>query len=395
MLSENMFLLFKIACISGIIIIFFAYVGFPVCLILMSMLWEKFNPGVNTPTNDELPEIQVVVSCYNEAEIIEKRIANVLQQAYPKDKLSVLVISDGSSDSSDEIVLRISKDEHRVELFATGANLGKNDAINLAFNSGAFKQSLLCFTDADSKFEPSALASAARFFSSPRIGLVGGNIAYWLGSGSANRAEGWFWRIENPLRESEGKLGMLVSCTGLFILMRRDLFQPLPAEANTDFAMPLMVLAQGYESRFDKNAVVRSFFPAHQPEVFRRRNRTVIRALTTMAIYRKRLKWHLRLVLFWHKTARFYAFPVQVMVLLSNLFCQMALGTPFWAGLLFLQLIFYGAAVLGWLSEQLNWKIPLVFLPYQFTLQNALVFSSVICYLTGKRVAKWTPPRKK
>ena len=352
MLAENILLLFKIACVSGIIIIFYAYVGFPVCLVLLSKLWEKFNPGVNTPEPDELPDIQVIVSCYNEAEIIEKRIANILQQSYPKEKLSVLVISDGSSDGSAEIVLRISKDEHRVELFTTGANLGKNNALNLAFKSGAFKQSLLCFTDADSEFEPGALTSAARFFSSPRIGLVGGNIAYWLGSGSANRAEGWFWRIENSLREAEGKLGMLVSCTGLFIMMRRDLFQTLPGEANTDFAMPLMVLAQGYESRFDKNARVRSLFPPLRQDILRRRNRTVIRALTTMAIYRKRLKWHLRLVLFWHKTARFYGFPLQVTVLAANLILCMVQPSSFWSAILLLQAAFYGSAALGFLAEQ-------------------------------------------
>ena len=393
MLSETILLLLKIACISGIIVIIFAYVGFPVCLVLISKLVGKFNPGVNTPQHDELPDIQVIVSCYNEAEIIEKRIANVLHQAYPKDKLSVLVISDGSSDGSDEIVLRISKEEHRVKLFATGANLGKNNALNLAFNSGAFKQNLLCFTDADSEFEPGALASASRFFSSSRIGLVGGNISYWLGSGSANQAEGWFWRIENSLREAEGKLGILVSCTGLFIMMRRELFQPLSPEANTDFAMPLMVLAQGYESRFDKNARVRSLFPPLQHDILRRRNRTVIRALTTMAIYRQRLKWHLRLVLFWHKTARFYGFPLQVTVLGANLILWIAQPSSFWSVMLWLQAAFYGLAGLGFLAEQLAWKFPLVHLPYQFTLQHAVAFSAVISYLKGHRVAKWTPPR--
>lgn len=202
-----------------------------------------------------------------------------------------------------------------------------------------------------------------------------------------------FRRLEKLLRQMEGDMGCMVSGSGSFLKVRREFYEPLPNHLNNDFALPLSVVSQGYKSRFDKNAVVRFFFPAHQPDVLRRRKRTVILALSTMAIYRKLLQWHLRLVLFAHKTARFYAFSVQVMVLLSNLFCQMALETPFWVGLLLLQLIFYGAAVLGWLSEQLNWKIPLVFLSYQFPLQNALVFSSVINYLKGRQGYKWTPPR--
>jgi hypothetical protein len=210
---------------------------------------------------------------------------------------------------------------------------------------------------------------------------------------SVAQAEEVFRQLENFLRQMEGDLGWLVSCPGQFIMMRRELFQPLPSEANTDFALPLMVLAQGYATRFDAGAQVRSLFPSDQKEVLRRRHRTVIRALTTIPLYRKRLPWHLRQILFWHKSIRFYMFPVQVVVLRSNLLLTAVSPIGFWQVMVGLQLLFCGLAVVGWLAAWMHWKAPLVSLPYQFTLQNALVFGAAISYLKGKRVEKWRPPR--
>ena len=391
MLITTIIFLSKIASIAGIAMIFLAYMGFPVILFLLDKLNGKNASGANAMKNAIFPDIQVIISCYNEADIIDKRIFNVLQQEYPGDKLSVLVISDGSTDGSDEIVRKISQDNPRVALFATGVNLGKNDAINLAFNYGAFRQPLLCFTDADSEFAPFAMASAARYFIPTITGLIGGQIDYWLSTGSANQAEGFFGKLENFIREKEGDLGCLVSCPGQLIMMRRKLFQPLPAKANTDFAMSLMVLAQGYATRFDPRAVVKSLFPADQKTVLKRRRRTIVRALTTISAYKKRLPWKIRFILFWHKTARFYVLPVQVLVLLSN-FALLPIS-KFWLVLFQAQMGFYALATLGWVFDRLNLKVVLVNLPYQFTLQNAVAFSAVAAYLRGQRVAKWTPLR--
>lgn len=340
---------------------------------------------------DQLPDVQIIVTCYNEADIIETSIKDKLEQDYPDKKLTILVISDGSTDNSNQIVTQLAEDNENVKLFPIQTNHGKNNAINLAFNSGEFTGSLLCFTDVDTEFEPGNLASAAGYFTDPHVGLVGGTMSYWLGDGSANRAEGFFWRLENFLREAEGDLGCLVSCPGQFIVMRRELFQPLPTAANTDFAMPLMVLAQGYASKFDNHAIVRSLFPEDQQEVLRRRYRTIIRALTTISLYRQKLPWHIRQVLFWHKTARFWAFPLQGAAFIANL--ALLSTSSFWSALFLAQMIFYGIAGLGWLFDCLNLKAPFVHLPYQFTLQNAVAFSAVVAYHRGQRVAKWTPPR--
>jgi cellulose synthase/poly-beta-1,6-N-acetylglucosamine synthase-like glycosyltransferase len=377
--------------ITSLFALIFAYIGFPV------LLWRLgFSRKDKLPNRDKYdlwPNLQIIIAVYNDGDLIAGCIDNIFQQNYHDGKLSILMVSDGSTDDSNNIVKKIAEKNKMVELFCLDSNYGKNNALNSAFEAGLFKSDLLCFTDADTVFEPGALAAAVGFFSSPQVGLVGGNISYWLGPGSANRAEGFFWRLENFLREAEGDLGCLVSCPGQCIMMRRELFQPLPAAANTDFALPLSVLAQGYETRFAREARVRSLFPAGQADILTRRKRTIIRALTTMAIYRPRLPWRIRQVLFWHKSVRFYGFPLQLLLLAANGLGLTVSSAPVWKLFLVLQLIFYGLAALGWLYACLQLKAPLVHLPYQFTMQNAVAFTAVIAFLKGQRVSTWVPPR--
>lgn len=289
---------FKLICLSGLFLLFFAYLGFPILLwgiggISHLVVRQKSQGAIN-----DWPTIQVIISCYNEESIIADRINNILEQGYPKDKLSVLIISDGSTDNSNSIVSNIANHNMLVRLFSIESNVGKNNAINLAFSSGEFKGDLLCFTDADTVFDKKTLLSGATFFSDNQVGLVGGNLTYWLNQGGANRAEGMYWRLENFFREAEGNLGLLVCCPGALIIMRRELFMALPIDANTDFALPLSILSQGYQTRFDVNAHVRSVFPGNQNDIHKRRNRTIIRALTTMRIFKKELPWKIRAILF-------------------------------------------------------------------------------------------------
>jgi biofilm PGA synthesis N-glycosyltransferase PgaC len=381
---------------GGIFTLFYAYVGFPLTLKLIRdiKINQQAEPrNIQLFANEELG-IQVTIPCHNEAKHIERQINNILTLDYPKTMLSILVISDGSTDGTIEIVKKLGNKYANLFLYSIPVNIGKNNAMNLAHEAGYFTAPILCFTDADTEFAPGSLKSAVKYFSDPRVGLVGGHhLPYWPASHSAARAEGVFRRLDNFLRRMEGDLGWLLSASGTFIMMRRELYEPLPNHLNNDFAMPLSVLAQGFAAKFDQHAVVSSLFPATTRDLLPRRKRTIIRALGTLARYRRQLPWHLRLVLFWHKTVRFYGLPLQAMLLAFNTLALAFFQSPSWALLFFLQLIFYFLAFLGWLAERINIKLPLVHLPYQFTIQNAMIFAALIAYFRGERVSKWTPLR--
>lgn len=381
---------------GGIFTLFYAYVGFPLTLKLIRDIKINKKAGARNDqlfANEKLG-IQVTIPCHNEAKHIERQINNILNINYPKTMLSVLVISDGSTDGTIEIIKKMENENANLVLYSIPANNGKNNAMNLAHEAGYFTAPLLCFTDADTEFAPDSLKSAVKYFSDPRVGLVGGHhLPYGATSDSAGRAEAVFRRLDNFLRRMEGDLGWLLSAPGTFILMRRELYEPLPNHLSNDFAMPLSVLAQGYATKFDPHALVGSLFPADNWDLLPRRKRTIIRALSTLARHGRQLPWPLRLVLFWHKTVRFYGLPLQVAILAANLLLVALYPSTFWTAMLGLQAIFYLVAGLGGLAEQLHWQIPFVYLPFQFTLQNAVAFSALVAFWRGQRVSKWIPSR--
>jgi len=365
------------------------YVFFPLVVFVLARLRPK--PGAEGQPDGHWPELQVVISCYNEAASIRDRLLNVLAQDYPADKATVLVVDDGSTDGSDRLVEQLAGADGRIRLFRVEENHGKNLAINRAHQAGSLTAGLLCFTDADSEFADGALRAVVARMGDPGVGLVGGEVRYRFGPGAAARSESHYWRLENALRRAESRMGVLVSAPGQLIVVRNDLLEELPSDANTDFAMLLSVLAQGGRCVVAPGAVVHTPFPGGEGAAGRRRRRTILRALQTIHIYRKRLKWQPRAILFWHKTARFHlALPAAVLLAASAGGTAVAGSAP-WLALTAAQAAFYLAAGAGWLASAFGVRLPLASTAHQFIRQHAIAFRAVLEHASGRRVRRWTP----
>ncbi len=372
----------------------FTYAGFPLLLICLARFGRKSRPaGSETIPEENLPSVQVVVSCYNEAKTIGQRIANILEQHYPADKLSVLIIDDGSTDQTAEAVGARKRHDARIRLFRLEQNRGKNNAINAARASGQLVGEVLCFTDADCEFAPNALRNAVGKMTASGVGLIAGKVRYVLGNGGVERTEGLYWRLENRVRRAEGKLGVLVAAPGAMVFVRVDLLERIPADANSDFSLPLSVLCQGYSCAFAQDAVVHTAFPTQQSEVFRRRRRTILRALRTITHYRKKLPRPLRWTLFWHKTARFYLAAPAALLLAASIYASFLAPSVEWAAVLAVQAVFYLAAAAGQIAGLLGIRLPVVGVAHQFVRQHLLALGAVIAFSTGRRISRWNPHR--
>ena len=372
----------------------FTYAGFPLLLIVLAHFRHKDRVSGSTSVPEEaLPHVQVVVSCYNEGRTIRGRIRNVLEQRYPRDRLSVLVIDDGSTDETAGAVEGLQQADARIRLFRLAHNLGKNNAINAARASGELVGDVICFTDADCAFAAGAVRNGVQRMAMSRIGLVGGKVQYVLGDGAAQEAEGLYWRMENRVRMAEGKLGMLIAAPGAMVFVRADLLERIPADANTDFSLPLSVLCQGYGCAYAPDAVVTTAFPARQSNVLRRRWRTIVRALRTIAYYKKRLPRLARWALFWHKTARFYLAAPAGVLLGASVYASFVVPSVEWRAALAAQTAFYLAAAAGQVAGLAGIRFPLVGVAHQFVTQHVLALGAVIAFAAGHRVSRWNPSR--
>src|SRR5438094_7323168 len=228
------------------LVVGYAYVGYPLIVAFVAR-W-------GTPPRRALsprPRLSVIVAAYNEARVIEAKIRSALEQSYPADRLEVIVVSDGSTDGTDERVRGFA--DRRVRLVRQEPRAGKSLALNRGVSVA--RGDLLIFTDANALFGPDSLARLAAGFHDPRVGLVSGQGLYVAGDAEAPRAVGnGYVRYEAFIKTREGMLGFVAGADGAIYALRREIYRDLgPAEVN-DLLHPIQASLEGYASRCDGHA---------------------------------------------------------------------------------------------------------------------------------------------
>ncbi|HCF49925.1 MAG TPA: glycosyltransferase family 2 protein, partial [Syntrophomonas sp.] len=227
-----MIILFWLA--AGLLV--FHYFGYPLLMGLLSHL-KKNKPF---PESGELPPLTMIISVYNEEDVIRERLENCLTLDYPRDKLRILVVSDGSTDNTHSIVEQYS--QHGIELVVVPGRVGKTGTLNQVIPELASE--IIVFTDANSMLRPDALKTLVRHFADPKVGAVCGELQL---TGDAG-VEGAYWRYEKAIKEFESKVSTLTVANGALYALRRSLHRPMNPQAANDFQHPLQVALQGYRS---------------------------------------------------------------------------------------------------------------------------------------------------
>lgn len=372
-----MIILFWLA--AGLLV--FHYFGYPLLMGLLSHLKK------NKPFSEsgELPPLTMIISVYNEEDVIRERLENCLTLDYPRDKLRILVVSDGSTDSTHSIVEQYS--QHGIELVVVPGRVGKTGTLNQVIPELASE--IIVFTDANSMLRPDALKNLVRHFADPKVGAVCGELQL---TGDAG-AEGAYWRYEKAIKEFESKVSTLTVANGALYALRRSLHRPMNPQAANDFQHPLQVALQGYKSIYEPQAVAVETASGDERVEARRRVRIISRGwkglisniqvlnpfragfFTFQFIARKLLRW------------------------LGPFFLAIALGanialvnrSAFYRATLVVQGVFYGLALLGWLLNKHRIRFKPAYVPFYFCLINWAALKALFRFLMGGDSAVWTP----
>ena len=175
----------------------------------------------------ELPSVSVIVAAWNEEDVIERRLENLLQLDYPSDRVEIVVASDASSDGTDELVERIAAREPRIRLLRAPRG-GKVAAQNLAVRETT--GDIVAFSDANALWAAPALRTLVRNFADPDVAYVCGQLRLERADGT-NR-EGAYWRYELMLREAESSLGSVTGGNGSIYAVRRTISSVPSLEAS-------------------------------------------------------------------------------------------------------------------------------------------------------------------
>jgi len=371
-----------------LVIGFYPYVIYPVLARLMGGITNREvskDPGF-------LPRVTVIIAAFNEARLIEATVRNKLAQDYPRDLLQIIVVSDGSTDGTDDIVERIAAEETQVRLLRQTPRQGKTAAINGAVAQASGE--ILVFSDANSMYRPDALRVLMRNFADPEVGYVTGQMLYTTADGSLV-GDGCtaYMRYENALRVIETRLGSVVGVDGAIDSVRRSLYRPMRPDQLPDFVLPLDVVEQGYRVVYEAGAIVMEEALSDKSAEYRMRVRVALRAL--WALWDKRRLFNpLRYPLFsWqlasHKLLRYLsAIPLLLAAVINwrlinhgGIYQLAAAGQ-----LVFVVLVVCGALQLRWLAD-----LAIVRYCYYFFLLN---WSSVVAlgkFLSGTKQVVWLP----
>jgi glycosyltransferase involved in cell wall biosynthesis len=251
---------------AGLIV--YTHVGYPLLLALLARLRRppRWRPA-------ELPHVALVVAAHDEREVIEGRVRNALELEYPRERLEVIVASDGSTDGTADLARAAAHGDARVEVMDLDRR-GKVRAQDTAVDSASAE--ILAFSDANALWERDALQALVRPFSDPEVGYVCGRLAYLAPNGS--NQEGVYWRYENAVRGLESRLASVTAGNGAIYAVRREAYMRLDPRTSHDLSFPYNLVKHGWRAVYEPTARAVERPVATLENEFRRKRRMMSHA---------------------------------------------------------------------------------------------------------------------
>jgi glycosyltransferase involved in cell wall biosynthesis len=374
-----------IVFLISVLLVFYVYAGYPLAVALLGRI-------VSRPVRKGMrePMVTVIIAAYNEEESIGATIENKLALDYPREKLEVLIISDGSTDQTDTIVDRFAA--RNVRLFRQEPRAGKTCAINLAIPKA--RGEIIVFSDANSIYAPDALRKLISNFSDPEVGYVTGKMIYANPDGtSIGEGCSAYMRYENWLREIETLIGSVVGVDGGIDAMRKEIYRPMNSDQLPDFVQPLKVIEQGYRVVYEPDALLWETTLKGAGDEYRMRVRVSLRAFWALFDMRKLLEpWSTPLFawqLWSHKALRYLCFVFLIAAYASN---ALLLADGSLYRLLFaLQNGGFVVAFAAPLLERNGMKSRVFTFARYFLLLNLAAAHAFGKFILGKKQVIWTP----
>jgi cellulose synthase/poly-beta-1,6-N-acetylglucosamine synthase-like glycosyltransferase len=240
-------------------LIAYTHLGYP--LVLRALVASRRRPTLTPRTWDEPPRVSLIVAAFDEEKVIAAKVANALALEYPRERLELIVASDGSTDATVE------------RARAAGADLvldlprgGKVAAQDAAAERASGE--ILAFSDANSVWAPDALRHLIEPFADPSVAYACGQVRFsppapnrgrhfnrnadekTTAPGGGGNIEGSYWRYEMAVREMESALAGVTAGNGAIYAVRRDSYIPLPPAGSHDLSLPFLLAKRGKRSLY-------------------------------------------------------------------------------------------------------------------------------------------------
>lgn len=379
-------------------IITYTYLGYAFLLTILVWIKRIFKGKPETCVDTESwPEVTLFVTAFNEAENVDSKIENSFQLTYPKDKLTFLWLTDGSTDGTPELL----KKYQGVQVEHFPERRGKVHAMNRGME---FVQTpFVVFTDTNTLLSADSVQNLIRHFQNPKVACVAGEKRVLADDHSSIAAEGenMYWSFESKIKQLESELSSVVGAAGELFALRTDLFHPVKADCLLDdFQISMGLALDGYKVVYEPKAVAVEKASLNVKEELKRKSRIAAGGLQAMVRMPKllnpfRLGW-LSFQYFSHKILRWTLAPWALFVaLLANIALVAANSSELiYILALAIQIAWYLFAFLGFMMEGHARSNKLFFIPYYFTAIHLAAFTGLYRFVGNKQSVAWDKARR-
>lgn len=378
-------------CLS---VMFFCYIGYGLLLLLYNSLKKTGRSRTGSVESGEMdwPPVTMVIAAYNEAPVLTEKLENILALDYPREKLQIIFVTDGSTDGSERILAKI----QGIEVSHEGKREGKLAAINRIMRN--VQTPYVVFSDANSILNKEAIKKIILCYHDPLVGGVAGEkkIARSQHRSAIGEAEGLYWQYESFMKKLDADFSTVVGAAGELFSIRTDLFEP-PDQAFIldDFIISMQICLKGYRIEYEPEAFAIEFPSASLQEEAKRKMRISAGAYQTIGYLKDCLNIlkfpRLSFQFVSRRLIRWVFCPLMLMVsLVANIILAIhEPGHGFYTGFLAFQLFFYAMAVLGWIQGSSGRSMGILGVPFYFLFMNYCLVRGFIRFIKKDQTVLW------
>mgnify|MGYP003627941686 CR=1 FL=1 len=379
----------------AIAVVAYTFLGYGIVIGFLVKIKGLLSKKVNQSEKQFLPEVTLVVPCYNEADIIKDKVLNSLGLEYPIGKLKIFFITDGSNDNFKDVLSEFPQ----VKLLHDDRRAGKTAAENRAMKF--VTSPIVVFTDANTVLNSKAIKNIIRHFSNEKVGCVSGEkrVLVEEEDSASSAGEGMYWKYESFLKKMDSMLYSAVGAAGELVAFRSDLYRDLPEDTILDdFMQSLLIASDGYRIVYEPDAYAMETGSDSTGEELKRKIRISAGGWQSMKrLFFKITPFNLPVLFFQylsHRVLRWTITPFLLVLIFVVNFFLLNQGVIYQL-LMLSQLFFYAAALLGYFLESRKIRVKILFVPFYFCMMNYAVIAGLIRFMKGSQKSTWEKAKRK
>ncbi len=376
-----------------IAIVLYGYIGYALLLWILLLFKNLFKTNKIISINNT-PEVTLFVTAFNEKDYVESKVENGFALNYPKNKLHFLWITDGSDDGTPEILAKY----QNIKVLHNPERTGKINAMNRGMKF--VTTPIVVFCDANTILSKDSVIEIVKAFENPKVGCVSGEkrIANKDSDTAAGSGEGIYWKYESLLKKLDSEFYTTVGAAGELFAIRTELFKEVePDTILDDFILSMRIAINGHKIKYVPEAYALEKSSANVKEELKRKIRIAAGAVQSTFRLTKALNpfhnFMLSFQFFSHKVLRWLFIPFIFPILfILNLYIIVDEGyyiNSIYSLLMLLQVLFYILVVFGWVIQNFNIKLKILFVPYYIFMMNYASWLGLFRYIKGKQNVNW------